>query len=433
MWWLVRSDPSSQSLDRTQFPCGFQSKPWKYCAFLATRLTDAVVRRLEPPAAGNRITYDVVTKGFGARVTANDARAFVLTYSTTAGRQRRITIGSFPDWNTSMARERAKELKREIDAGGDPLGTIEDARAAPTVADLIERFEAEHLVRKRETTAADYRLMIKTYIAPTFGSRKVREITFADCDGLHRKISRAGYLVRANRVIAMLSTMFALSIKWGWRESNPCKGIERHREHNRERYLSADELTRLTTALAEFPDKDIADIVRLLLLTGARRGEVLSMKWEHLDLTLGTWAKPPASVKQNTAHTIPLSAPARQLLAERYIDGATGFVFPGVGRRGHRAVVFRAWRRLCDAAGITELRLHDLRHQFASELVSSGASLPLIGSLLGHRNVQTTSRYAHLYTDVQRAAVERVGAAIANAGKPADNGADVAPIRRGRS
>ena len=393
----------------------------------AVRLTDIVVRRLEPPATGNRITYDSAVKGFGARITTNGARAFVLTYSTHAGRQRRITIGAFPDWNTTQARERAKELKREIDAGGDPLSTIEDARAAPTMADLIERFEAEHLVRKRETTAADYRLMVKTYVAPTFGSRKVQEITFADCDGLHRRISKAGYLVRANRVIAMLSTMFALSIKWGWRESNPVKGVERHREHHRRRYMSSDELARLTKALAEFPDRDIADIVRLLLLTGARRGEILSMKWDSLDLGLGTWKKRPDDTKQNEPHEVPLSAPACALLAERYVDGAIGFVFPGVGRRGHRAVVFRAWRRLCEAAGISGLRLHDLRHQFASELVSSGASLPLIGALLGHKSPTTTSRYAHLYHDAQRAAVERVAAVIENVGKPA---VEPTPIRR---
>jgi integrase len=247
---------------------------------------------------------------------------------------------------------------------------------------------------------------------------------------LHRKISKAGYPVRANRAIAMLSTMFALSIKWKWRTDNPCKGIERNREHHRRRYMSSDELTRLTKALAEFPDKDVADIVKILLMTGSRRGEVLSMKFEDLNLGLGIWKKPPSNTKQNEPHEVPLSAPVCMLLAPRYVDGATGFVFPGVGRRGHRAVVFRAWRRLCEAAGIDGLRLHDLRHQFASELVSSGASLPLIGSLLGHKSPSTTSRYSHLFTDVQRAAVERVGAAVTNAGKPT---AEPTPLkRRGR-
>jgi len=397
------------------------------------RLTDAVVRHLEPPGAGNRITYDDTVKGFGARVTANAAKSFVLSYVVRGGgRQRRYTIGGCDRWTARDARDEAKRLKALIDQGHDPLAEIEDARAAPTMVDLIERFEAEHLVRKRETTAVDYRSMIKTYIAPTFGSRKVREIVFSDCDGLHRRISKAGPLVRANRVLGVLSALFTLSIKLGWRTDNPCKGVAKNREHHRRRYMSSDELARLTKTLAEFPDRDVADIVRLLLLTGARRGEVLSMRWEHLNLGLGIWKKPPSGTKQNEPHEVPLSAPARMLLAERYVDGATGFVFPGVGRRGHRAVVFRAWQRLCKAAGICELRLHDLRHQFASELVSSGASLPLIGSLLGHRSPTTTNRYSHLYTDVQRAAVERVGSVITAAGKPAP-----APLvklkRRGRS
>jgi integrase len=394
------------------------------------RLTDAVVRRLEAPGAGNRITYDDTVKGFGARVTANGAKSFVLSYVVRGiGRQRRYTIGGCDRWTASDARDEAKRLKALIDRGGDPLAQIEDARAAPTMADLIERFEAEHLERKREATAVDYRSMIKTYVAPVFGSRKVQEIAFSDCDGLHRRISKAGFPVRANRVITMLSTMFALSIKWGWRTDNPCRGIERNREHHRRRYLTSDELQRLTAALATFPDKDVADIVKILLLTGARRGEVLSMKWDDLNLGLGIWKKPPTSTKQNEPHEVPLSAPACVILAERYVDGAAGFVFPGVGRRGHRADLFRAWQRLCKAAGLANLRLHDLRHQFASELVSSGASLPLIGSLLGHRSPTTTNRYSHLYTDVQRAAVERVGDAVMNAGKPA---VEPTPLKRGR-
>jgi integrase len=398
----------------------------------AVHLTDALVRRLEAPTTGNKITYDTAVKGFGARVTANGARSYVLTYSTHAGRQRRITIGSFPDWNTTQARERAKELKREVDAGGDPLGAIEDARAAPTMADLVSRFEAEHLVRKRKTTAADYRLMIKTYVAPHFDNRKVQEIAFSDCDALHRKISEAGHLHRANRVAALLSKMFALAIKWNMRVDNPARGIDRNKEHPRRRYLKPDEIQRLTAALIEFPEQDVVDAVRLLLLTGARKDEVLSMKWEHLDIGTGAWKKPPSSVKQNEAHEVPLSAPARMLLAERMGQKADDetYVFPGRGGRHHLGDFWHSWRRLLKAAGIKNLRIHDLRHSFASELVSGGASLPMIGSLLGHRNPATTNRYAHLYPDAQLAAVERVGAAITNAGKEAP---PPTPLRRGRS
>jgi integrase len=401
----------------------------------AAHLTDALVRRLEAPATGNKITYDTAVKGFGARVTANGAKAYVLTYSVRgSGRQRRYTIGGADRWTASDARQRAKELKAEIDQGADPLADIKAEREAPTLADLIERFQAEHLPRKRETTVADYRLMLKTYVVPHFGEhRKVADITFADIDALHRKITKAGHPYRSNRVVSLLSKMFALSIKWGMRSDNPCRGIERNTEHHRERYLAADELARLTKALAEFPDKDVADAIRLLLLSGARKNEVLTMKWEHLDLTAGTWRKPASMSKTKKANEVELSAPARMLLVERMGRKADGeeYVFPGRGNREHRSGdIWHTWRRLCKAADISGLRIHDLRHSFASELVSAGYSLPMIGSLLGHRNPSTTNRYAHLYRDARREAVERVGAAVMNAGKEAP---EPTPLRRGRS
>jgi integrase len=399
-----------------------------------THLTDALVRRLEAPTTGNKITYDTAVKGFGARVTANGAKAYVLTYTTRGGRQRRYTIGGADRWTATDARRRAKELKAEIDQGADPLTDIENARAAPTMADLIERFEQEHLPRKRETTAADYRLMLKTYVVPHFGEhRKVADITYADIDALHRRITKADHPYRSNRVVSLLSKMFSLAIKWGWRESNPCHGIERNVEHGRERYLSADELARLTKTLAEFPDKQVADIIRLLLLTGARKNEVVAMRWADLDLTAGTWKKPASTAKTKKANEVELSAPARMLLVERMGRKAGGeeYVFSGRGNRAHRGRdIWHTWQRLCKAAGISGLRIHDLRHSFASELVSAGYSLPMIGSLLGHRNPATTARYSHLYRDARREAVERVGAAVTNAGKEAPEPTPL--LRRGR-
>jgi integrase len=389
-------------------------------------LTDAAIRRLPTPATGNKVHYDNEVGGFGCRVTAAGARSFVLNYLTKAGRERRITIGACGDWSTTDARAEAKRLRHLVDEGGDPLADLEAEREAPTVAELIDRFEAEHLPRKRPGTTEDYQRMLRVWIRPHFGQHtKVADVEFADIDRLHRKITRAGFDHRANRVIAVASKMFALAIKWGMRENNPVKGIERNLEHHRRRYLSADELMRLTKALAEHHDRQTADIVRVLLFTGCRRGEALSMRWADVDLAAGTWSKPPSSTKQREHHQVPLSAPARQVLSEiraRQMgkQHAVGeFVFPGAGGSGHVVELKRAWRRICKAAGITGLRIHDLRHSFASQLVSGGASLPLVGALLGHSNPVTTARYAHLFTDPQRAAVERVGAVIAAAGQPA--------------
>jgi integrase len=208
------------------------------------------------------------------------------------------------------------------------------------------------------------------------------------------------------------------------RDDNPCRGIEKNPETKRKRYLSGDELERLVAALAKYPDKRSADVVRLLLFTGARRGEVLGMRWADLDLTGGIWTKPASSTKQKADHTVPLSAPVAQLLsgireqqtAKRQALGE--FVFAGNGDARHIVEIQTTWRRLCKTAKISGLRIHDLRHSFASQLASGGASLPLIGALLGHTQAQTTQRYAHLFQDPQKAAVEKVAAIITAAAGP---------------
>jgi integrase len=175
----------------------------------------------------------------------------------------------------------------------------------------------------------------------------------------------------------------------------------------------------LTKALAAHPDRQVSDIIRLLLLTGARKGEVMSAEWDAIDLTKGIWTKPASTTKQKLDHIVPLSAPALQLLNDIRARGVVGkFVFPSKSESGCRAVVDKAWKALCRDAEITGLRIHDLRHSFASQLASSGASLPLIGALLGHSQPSTTARYAHLFQDPQRAAVEGVGAIVVAAGRP---------------
>jgi integrase len=377
------------------------------------KLTDRTVRALVAPATGNQITYDSTVSGFGVRITAGGAIAFILNYRVKAtGRERRYTIGKSPQWPVAAAREEAKRLKREVDSGGDPLNELEEIRSAPTVADLCDKFEAEHVGKLRAQTQADYRRAIRNDIVPALGKLKVAAVDFEDVERLHRKITQRAP-TQANRTLAVLSKMFALAIKWRRRPDNPCKGVERNREDARKRYLKPDELGRLTKALAEYPDQDAADIFRLLLLTGARRGEVRSATWDQFDLEEGVWTKPATATKQKERHEVPLSAPARQLLARRLSNRDTSpWVFPGRSDQ-HRINLDRSWGQICKAAGITGLRIHDLRHSYASTLVSAGFSLPTIGALLGHSQPQTTARYAHLFDDPLRKATERAGAILA--------------------
>jgi integrase len=389
---------------------------------MSTRLTDADIKRLLAPKTGNRITFDGVVRGLGIRVTAAGARSFILAYRTRTGQQRRYTIGSFPDWTVPGAREEAKKLKRVVDGGGDPLAEIAEQKAAPTVDDLLKRVTEEHLPRKQSHTQAQYRRMFRLHIRPALGRLKVSEVRFGDCDSLHRRITRNSGPAVANRCMALLSRCFTLAIKWEWCETNPVKGVERNTEVPRKRYLNAAELKRLTDVLDRYSDQQAAEIIRLLLLTGARKSEVLSMKWEDVDLQAGTWSKPAASTKQGRDHVVPLAKPAIELLtALRRKTNAPVWVFPANGPHvsecGHRVMIWQSWLAIRKLAGITNLRLHDLRHSFASQLASSGASLSLIGQLLGHTQPQTTARYSHLFDDVQREAVERVGKVVANGGR----------------
>ena len=385
---------------------------------MAAKLTDAIVKALPVPKAGEKITYDESVRGFGIRVTAAGARSFVLNYRTRLGRERRYTIGRFPNWKTSPARTEALELRKVIDRGGDPLGDIHAGRKAPTMADLCARFEAEHLPRLRPSTQTSYRQQIASEVRPALGSLKVVEVSFSDIDRLHRTISaRAPY--RANQVLALLSKLFSVAVRWGYRTDNPVSGVERNTEHKRHRYLTGPELSHLATALAKFPDVTVANAVRLALLTGARRGELLAARWTDFDLVAGTWTKPGSTTKQKTLHRVALSDVAARLLVEmRRHANSHGWVFPARDS-GHLTDIREAWDALRDAAGIPDVRLHDLRHTFASISASAGASLPLIGAMLGHASPSTTHRYTHLLDDPQRAAANRVAEAI---------GTDIVPL-----
>jgi integrase len=393
------------------------------------RLTNRVVAKLPVPAQGNRLFYDDTVKGFACRVTDAGGRAFVINYFRKAdGRERRFTIGAFPDWSVAAAREEAKRLKREIDGGADPVGAHQESRAAPTIADLAARFEQDYVPRKRPSTQRVYRQQIRADILPAIGRAKVAAVSPADTDGFHHRLS-ARAPTHANRVLAVLSKMFNLAIRWGWRTDNPCRGIERNQEQKRHRYLSGAELKRLTKALTELEDQGAANAVRLLLLTGARRGELLAARWADINLETGVWTKPGATTKQKTQHRVPLSEAACRLLAEMKDQAGDDaeWLFPARGG-GHRPHINEAWIKLRKAADLNGARLHDLRHTFATALASSGWGLPTIGALLGHTTAQTTLRYSHLMDDPLRAATERAAVVLSGA-KPAE----VLPLtKRGR-
>ena len=414
---------------------------------MATVLTDKIIRDLQPPHNGMKILRDAKVRGLGIRILPSGTRAFILDYSL-AGSRRIYTIGKFPEWTTTAARTHAGELKHRIRYEGfDPASDLRASREAPTIALLCERFKAEHLTKLRPSTRKDYGRMMDRDVIPAIGTRKVADIRFEDISRLHRSITERGAPAAANFCIAMCSKIFSFAVQLEMTDRNPVRGIERNRAQPRNRYLTQPEIAALIKALALYSDQDIADLFRLLLFTGARRGETQSAKWDQIALGEGIWTKPAHTTKQNREHRVPLAAPARALLAKRLAKAKAEieklaveitkvqpdarpallewqrrletFLFPSRDSTpGHFVAVSRAWTVICKAAGITArrdepaIRIHDLRHTAASVLASSGASLPLIGQLLGHTQVSTTQRYAHLFDDAQRAAVERLGAVI---------------------
>lgn len=401
------------------------------------KLTDTIVKDLAAPETGNRIYYDddARARGFGVRVTSAGARSFILNYRTKGGRERRYTIGQFPAWKTAPARTEAIALRRRVDVGDDPMGEVQAKREAPRMADLWDRFEKEHLIKLRAGSVRDYTQLWENHIGPELRTMAVADVQFEDVDRLHRKMTAAGAPYSANRAVAVLSKMFSLAIRWRWRTDNPAKGIERNQETKRATYLEPEQITALSAALAKLEDQQGANIIRLLMLTGARRSEVLALRWDQIDMRAARWTKPAATTKQKKDHQVPLSGPALTLLAEIKSKAEdedkplADHVFPGrLG--GHRAEIKRTWQAACDLAGLTvtrkargsdktvtapSVRLHDLRHTYASVLAGAGMSLPLIGALLGHTQPATTARYAHLSDDPQRRAVERAAAIITGA------------------
>ena len=394
---------------------------------MAEKLTDRLVKSLPAPKSGNRITYDTEVKGFGFRVTAKDARAFVLNFRI-GGRERRYTIGSYPDWSVAAAREEAKRLKRQVNQGYDPMGARHADRAAPNVADLSARYLEEHASRKAPRAQKDDRAMLEKIVLPVIGRLKVADVRRDDIDQLHRAVSRTRP-IRANRVVQMLSKMFNLATRWEYRSDNPVKGVQRNPEPKRTRYLSSDELQRLISVLAEHPNQASVNVVRLLLLTGARRGEVLSATWDHFDLEAGIWTKPSAHTKQKQEHRVPLSAAAWQLLSEIKADARPSpYLFPGRIPGEPLTDIKNFWTGVCKKAQLDNCRIHDLRHTYASILASAGLSLPVIGALLGHTQPNTTARYSHLFDDPLREATERVGTFLVSV--ELGRSADIVPLTK---
>jgi integrase len=400
----------------------------------AIRITKRSVDALRP-GAKDVISWDADLGGFGVRCRTSGARVYVSKYRH-LGRQRWITIGQHgAPWTPDLARKEARRLLGEVAAGRDPAGARDSGKAAPTVNALIDRFLADHVESKRKArTGTEYRRLFDKLIRPTLGRHRVEAVTRAEVARLHHQHRATPY--QANRVLAVLSKLFNWAERHGFRPdgSNPCRHVEKFREEKRERFLSGEEMARLGRALveAEHDGSEMPSVIhaiRLLIFSGARLSEILTLRWSEVDLERGCLRLADSKTGKKVIH---LNAPALELLATIPRIEGNPYVIPGRKAEAHLVNLEKPWRRIRARAGLEDVRLHDLRHSFASVGAAAGYGLPVIGALLGHTQAATTHRYAHLAADPLRQATDAIGRRIAEAleGPSADHDAKTVPLRR---
>ena len=377
---------------------------------ITKRVVDALL-----PAERERVVWDDDIKGFGVRVHPTGRKVYIVKYRH-EGRSVKVTIGPHGPITPAAARARAAEIVTLAKTGRDVAGKTLHARGSATMSALARRFMDEYApAHLKPSTARLYRKIIENRILPRFGKRRVSDISKSDVVALHHDMRDVPD--HANRTLSVLSRMLTLAEVWEMRPegANPCRHVKKYPEHKRERFLSDEEYGRLGAALRDAEREGFASpaaiaAIRLLMLTGCRSGEIMSLRWEHVDLEMGVLRLPDTKTGSKVVH---LGDPAIAVLRGIPRKEDNPWVFPGVKPGRHMTYLHDSWRRLLDRAGIENLRIHDLRHSYASGGLLVGEGLPMIGKLLGHSKVQTTARYAHLANDPIKAAANRIARRIA--------------------
>jgi integrase len=383
------------------------------------RITKRAVDAAKPRRADTYL-WDRELPGFGLKVTPAGRKVYLVQYRLRGrkGRTRRVTIGQHGQITPTFARDEAKRLLGMIATGRDPAAERDKAKADRSLAEVLDQFMAEHVRPKlKPSTAEGYQRVSRLYVLPALGRYSIADVKRTDIARLHHEMRSKPY--QANSTLAMLSKFFGWVETHGLRPdgSNPCRHVEKYPEGRRERFLSQAELGRLGDALREAEHEKtcspwVVAAIRILALTGARRNEILTLQWEHVSDEHECLLLPDSKTGRKT---IRLNAPALAVLHEVPRLGGNPYVICGERPGRHLVNLEKPWRRIRAAAKLDDVRLHDLRHSFASVGASGGQSLIIIGKMLGHSQPSTTARYAHLGDDPVRAASEAVGRYVASA------------------
>lgn len=364
------------------------------------KLTKRLIDAIDHPDEGQVFIRDEGLRGFALRITPG-SKSFVLEKEIN-GRVRRMTLGKYGALTIEQARGIAIEKLAEIAKGGDPAESRQQRLHGATFGDLEKMYLERHAVHKKSRLNDVW--MLKKHLA-RWRTRKLTAITRADVCRRHADIGKAGHTYLANRIVALLRTMFALAGDWGlYHGDNPATRVTFFKETKRDRFVKPDELPRFWTALQAEPNPYVRVAFLVGLLTGARRSEVLTMRWENLDIRQSLWMLP--DTKAGRSHVLPLPRPALAAIMQLPRLDGNPFVFCGRWGRSHLVNVAKPWKRIRTEAGLQDVRIHDLRRTLGSWLVAAGASLPLIGKALGHSQPSTTAIYARLQVDPVRLALE---------------------------
>jgi len=397
------------------------------------KLTKRIVDATKPPPDSEIFRWDSELRGFGLRVKPTGVKSYIIQYRTPVGTSRRMTIGQHGVLTSEEARKEAKVQLGRVAKGDDPAADKAAARNGISFSAFAERYLSDHAATKKKPSSVRMdQINLKKHILPVLGSKRLDLVSRADVVRLHHSMRATPGA--ANRCLALLSKMMNLAERWGERPDgyNPCRHVEKYRENKRNRFLSAEELAQLGAACQRCEEngtigQSFLALVRLLIFTGARLSEIQKAQWEWVDIKSGVLRLPDS---KTGAKIIILPAPALDVLARLTRVNGNPYIITGEDNR-YMINVWKPWAILCERAGLKDVRLHDLRHSFASIGAAGGMSLNIIGGLLGHKQTQTTSRYAHLADDPLRAAADRISSTIAAAMTASPKGSrDVVPLKR---